>query len=226
MKLKNLPALVSALAIGLATPAFAKEASAKSGASLTVVKGDDAKAALLELDTDFIQLDAAIDQAPNSADKVAAQARLAGLKDRRSELRKTFVQARYDELKADVRTEVNHLGSGMKDNFTGVPAGKAGDKAHTKANSAAATIELGAYKLRPTDTNREEAQAGLQALEQKITELTARADRMPHGATRDVAQRRVQALEERRVQLQREFNKVHFDTMIDDVHSEWTNLRD
>lgn len=240
MKNKNLLILASALALGLATPALAND-STKADASITDVKGD---AAFKDLDAEIDQLNAAINHSPSSPGKVAAQARLKAFKERRSELRKNYVQGRYDELKADVRTEANNVGSGANLTFSLDPARKAannhlaatsnvrqptseaGVDAHARASSSAASIELGAYKLRPTDTNREEAKAGLKALEQKIDELDDRADRMPRGADRDLAQRRVKALEERKDQLEREFNKVHFDTMIDDVHSEWTNLRD
>jgi hypothetical protein len=243
MKNKALLTLIPALALGFASPAFANEASAKVDATIAEAKGDAAKMALNELNAEIDAVDAQIDAAPTSADKDAAKARLEVLKERRSELRKTYSKARYDELKADVRAEANKVGSWTKSKFTRDPAEKAaddikdathdakkaakkaGDNAYAYANSAGAEIDLAAYKMRPTDTNRDEAKAALKALEKKIDQLDDRADNMPKGADRDAAKRRVKALEDRKDQLEREFSKVRFDTLIDDVHSEWSQFR-
>src|SRR3954465_4389298 len=62
-----------------------------------------AKAALKQLDAESEQVDSLIDSAPTPEEKSAAKARMDVLKERRSELRKAYVKARYEELKADVR---------------------------------------------------------------------------------------------------------------------------
>jgi colicin import membrane protein len=283
MKNKILLTLIPALALGFAAPVMANETSAKIQAGVADVKGDAAKAALKQLDAEIEQVDDMIDNAPTSADKSAAKARLEVLKERRSELRKTYVQARYDELKADVRAEANKAGAWTKRTFTRDPGEKAadevrdaakdarrdarragdeaadeardaardanraarragddmndaardanrevrraGDNAYAHVGAAGASMDLAAYKSRPTDTNREEAKAAIKALEQKIDELDDRADKMPRGAERDAAKRRVKALEDRKDEIEKQFHKARFDALIDDVQAEWNDVR-
>ncbi len=121
-KLLRILALTPALAIALALPAHAQEAPARVEGALAEVKGDAAKAGLKELDTEIDRLDALLDHAPTADEKAAAKARLAVLKERRSELRKTYVGARYDELKADVRAESARLSAWTKSKFNRDPA--------------------------------------------------------------------------------------------------------
>ncbi|MEJ1973651.1 MAG: hypothetical protein WDM96_14665 [Lacunisphaera sp.] len=242
MKSKYLLTLLPAFALGLALPARADEASARADATLADVRGDAAKAAMKELDREIDEVDAMIDNAPTQADKDAAKAQMDVLKDRRNELRKTYVQAHYDELKADVRVQGNKFSAWTKRTFTRDPAEKAaddvkdaakdakndavkaGDNAYAYAHSTGAAIDLEAYKLRPTDTNKDEAKAALKALNQKIKQLDDQADNMPRGPDRDAAKRRVKALEDRKDDLKHEFNKARFDTLVDDVQGEWNKL--
>ncbi len=283
MKNKILLSLLPALALGVAAPVYASETSARIEAGIADVKGDAAKAALKELDAEIDQVDAMIDNAPTDAEKQAAKARLDVLKERRSELRKTYVKSRYDELKADVRVEANKARAWGKRTFTRDPGEKAadeirdatkdarrdarragdeaadaardadraarragndvadasrdaardanramkrtGDNVHAHVGAAGASLDLAAYKARPTDTNKEEAKAAIKALEQKIDELDDRADKMPRGAERDAAKRRVKALEDRKDHIEDEFNKARFDALIDDVQKEWNDFR-
>jgi hypothetical protein len=235
--------LVPALTLGFALPVTASEASANAEAAFAEVKGDAAKLALKELDAEIDQVDAMIDNAPSGAEKAAAEARLEVLKERRSELRKTYVKSRYDELKADVRAEANKAKAWTKRTFTRDPAEKAaddirdatddarksarqaGDSAYAHASTTAAAMDLAFYKTRPTDTNREEAKAAINALEQTIDQLEDRADKMPRGAARDAAERRVKALEDRKDELENQFNKARLDALIDDVQREWNDFR-
>jgi hypothetical protein len=235
--------LVPALTLGFVLPVTASETTANAQAGIAEVKGDAAKLALKELDAEIDQVDAMIDNAPTGAEKAAAEARLDVLKERRSELRKTYVRSRYDELKADVRAEANKARAWTKRTFTRDPADKAaddirdatddarktarnaGDEAYAYANSTAAMKDLAVYKTRPTDTNRDEANAAIKALEQRIDELDDRADNLPTGADRDAAKRRVEALEDRKDELERQFNKARLDTLIDDVQREWNDFR-
>lgn len=243
MKNKTLISLLPVLALGFAVPVIANETTAKVEAGIAEVKGDAAKASLKELDAEIDHVDALIDSAPSSADKDAAKARLEALKNRRSELRKTYVKARYDELKADVRAEANKVSAWTKRTFTRDPAEKAaddiqdathdakeaakkaGDNTYAYARSTGAALDLAAYKARPTDTNKEEAKAGIKALEQRIKELDDRADKLPRGPERDAAKRRVKALEDRKDELENQFLKARFDALIDDVQNEWNDVR-
>ncbi len=285
MKIQTVRALATlpVLALVLALPAFAADVPAKIEAGIADARGDASKMALKELDAEIDQVDAMIDNAPTAEEKASAKARMDVLKERRSELRKTYVKARYDELKADVRAEGNKFKAWSKRTFTRDPAEKAadeiadstrdakrdakragdeaadetrdaaraakretrragdemadasreakrdirktGDNTYAHASSTAATMDLAAYKMRPTDTNKEEAKAAIKALEQKIDELDDRADKMPRGADRDAAKRRVKALEDRKDEIEKQFHKARFDALIDDVQGEWNDIR-
>jgi hypothetical protein len=242
MKSKHLLLLLPALALGLAVPASANEASARVDSTIAEARGDAAKVAMDALDAEIDRVDAMIDNAPTEADKTAAKARMDVLKERRNELRKTYVKARYDELSADVRAEANKFGAWTKRTFTRDPADKAadevsdaakdakraavkaGDSAYAYANSAGATLDLAAYKTRPTDTNKDEAKAALKALDQKIEALDDRADQLPRGSERDALKRRVKALEDRKDELKHEFNKARFNALVDDVQGTWNDI--
>jgi hypothetical protein len=289
MKTKTLRALacLPALALLPTLPAFAVDAPAKLEAGVAEARGDAAKMALRELDAEIDQVDAMIDNAPTPEEKAAAKARMDVLKERRSELRKTYVKANYDELKADVRAEGNKFKAWTKRTFTRDPADKAadevrdatrdarrdarragdeaadeardaardanratrrasdnladasrdaardanrevrraGDNTYAAVGSAGAAMDLAAYKARPTDTNKEEMKAAIKALEKRIDELDDRADEMPRGPDRDAAKRRVEALEDRKDEIEKNFTKARFDSLIDDVQSEWNDIR-
>jgi hypothetical protein len=237
--LLRLLAITPAFALVLALPARAQEAAARADASVAEIKGDAAKTALKELDTEIDRLDALADNAPTPEDKASAKARIQVLKERRSDLRKTYVAARYDELKADTRAEAAKLSAWTKAKLHRDPvsnaerdaketvrdakkaATDAGDSAYAAAASAGASLDLTAYKLRPTDTNKEEAKAAVKALDARIKELDDRADKMPRGADRDAAKRRVKALEDRKDEIKSEFNKARFNALVDEVQAEW-----
>lgn len=131
MKTKTIRVLacLPVLALLPTLPAFAADAvPAKIEAGIADARGDAAKAALKELDAEIDQVDAMIDNAPTAEEKAAAKARMEVLKERRSELRKTYVKAHYDELKADVRAEGNKFKAWTKRTFTRDPAEKAADE--------------------------------------------------------------------------------------------------
>jgi hypothetical protein len=139
MKTKTIRALacLPALALLPTLPAFAADiVPAKVEAGVADARGDAAKAALKELDAEIDQVDAMIDNAPTAEEKAAAKARMEVLKERRSELRKTYVKAHYDELKADVRAEGNKFKAWTKRTFTRDPAEKAADDVRDASRDA------------------------------------------------------------------------------------------
>ena len=244
MKTKLLRVLTLTPALVVLTTPFrstAADAAARASASVSEAQGDAAKAGLKELDTEIDRLDEIADHAPTAEEKASAKARIEVLKSRRNDLRKTYVSARYDELKADVRAEGNRVAAWSKRTFNRDPvsnaerdvnnavtdakrdARRAGDDAYATAASAAAAMDLSTYKLRPTDTNKDEAKAALKALDARIEDLDKRADKMPRGADRDAAKRQVKALEDRKDELKHEFNKARFDALVDDVQAQWNN---
>lgn len=235
-------ALLPTLALLLAVPArtIANEATANVESNMSEAKGDATKAALKELDVEIDRVDAMIDNAPTPEDKAAAKARMDVLKERRSELRKTYVSARYDQLKADVRAEANHVAAWTKHTFTKDPAKKAaddakdavedakdaakdaGDSAYARASATGASMDLAYYKSRSTDTDKDEAKRALKAVNKSIDRLDDRADKMPSGPERDVVKGRIKALEDRKDQLKHQFNKDRFNDLVDDVQKEWS----
>jgi len=241
LRLLTLAPALTALVV-LPVRLHGNEATARADASLSEVKGDAAKAAIDELSAEIDRVDAMIDNAPTPEEKAAAKARLDVLKERRNALRKTYVRARYDELKADVRAEAARVNAWTKRTFNRDEvsttrrdianatetarrdAQAAGDRAYADTQAAAAAMDLSAYKLRPTDTNKEEAKAALKALDARIDQLDDRVDRMPHGAERDAAKQRVKALEDRKDELKHEFNKARFNALVDDVQRSWNDL--
>ena len=241
------------------------EIPAKIQSGVADVRGDAAKAALKELDGEIDRVDAMIVNAPTTEEKAAAKARMDVLKERRNELRKTYVQSRYDELVADVRAQGNKFSSWTKRTVTRNPADKAADdvadgtraakrdakraadeaadeardakraakrdarkvsdNTYAQVNSTESTLNLASYKARHTDTDKDEAKAAIKALEQNIKELDDHADKMPRGADRDITKRRIKALDDRKDELKKDFNKARFNALIDDVQSEWKNFR-
>lgn len=229
--LLRLLSVAPALALASLPVQAATETAARADAAISEVKGDAAKAAMDELNVEIDRVEALIDQAPTAEDKAAAKARLETLKDRRNDLRKTYVKARYDQLKADVRAETARVSAWGKRTFSRDTSDKvrddvqrAGDNTYAAAASVGAASDLAAYKLRPTDTNKAEAKAALKALDDKIEALENRADEMPAGAQRDAAKRRVKALEDRKDELKHDFNKARFDNLVDSVQAEWNDV--
>jgi hypothetical protein len=242
------PALAFALAA--AVRVHATETTARVESNIHEAKGDAQKAALKEIDAEIDRVDAMIDNAPTPADKAAAKARMEVLKERRSELRKSYASSRYEQLKADIRAEGNRVSNWTKDKFHRDPAEKARDEvadasrdakrdaeraadraerdakhvardtrdtSYAYANSVGASTDIAAYKMRPTDTNKDEAKAAIKAVSRKIDELDDRADKMARGPERDALKHRVKELEHRKDELKHNFDKARFDALVDDV---------
>ncbi len=243
--MKTNPASVSAfltlLAVLAVIPAAATE-NPTPPKTEAEIKGEAAKLALKELDVEIERVDQLIDNAPSQAERAAGKARLAVLKDRRTALRKTYVKALYDELRADLQAEANRVSNWAKSKFADDPTEKANaemqtmvteaktaaqaaeHRAYAELTAAGAATDIAVYKLRPTDTNKAEAKAGLDALERQIDDLEKRVALMPVTEERTVAKQRLLALETRRDELRRDFNKARFDALIDDVKSAWNDL--
>ena len=91
-------------------PAFGAATSMPSPSTVHAVtkadkaeaKSDAYKANLDAINAKIDAIEASINDAPDSAEKTAAKARLDVLKDRRSEPRKDYVKAKADERVADL----------------------------------------------------------------------------------------------------------------------------
>ncbi len=240
MKTSSLPRfiLMPAIAALAATPVLlhASETSARVKSEVSEVKGDAAKAALDEINAEIDRLDVLVDSAPDMSEREAARARIDVLKERRNDLRKTYVKARYEELKADIRAEGNRLAAWTKRTFNRDDASNArrevGDTlddakrdARRAGDRAVAALDLDSYKDRPLDTDKNAAREALKALERRIDELDDRVDNMPRGVARDAADDRIDALEDRLDDLEDNFDKARFNALVDDVQAEMKSLR-
>ncbi len=241
---------VSALLLGSPFVGTALRAQAVESA-VADAKSATYKAELKALDVELDRLDALLDNAPTAEDKASAKARIEVLKERRSDLRKNYVQAKYDGLKADVKTEYNKASSWTKKTFSSSnesklerkmdkAADKASDVAHDTAQATreavattgavvtptavATSADIAAYKMNPTDANKAEVKASLDSLDKEIDLLQDRADALPKGADRDAVKLRVKALKDRRGELASDFRKARYDALKADVKAEWNKL--
>jgi len=196
-------------------------------------KGDATKAMLKELDRQIDQLDQLEDNAPTREEKDAAKARIKVLKERRHELRKNYVQARYDELKSDVKNEYDRLSQWTKKTFSsnsGAKVERGASEANADAQAAAnpaavaTTADIDAYKLNPTDQNKAEVKASLATLDDEIKRLEARIDDMPKSNERDSAKLRLKALKNRRSDLGSDFRQARYEALKADIKDEWNKL--
>ena len=213
MKTNSKSNLVIALSLLAAPFAFGQTtpAPAQVRADVAEMKADSKEAALELLNREIDRLDDRVDDAPNAEEKAALKTRIAALKERRSELRKEYVQARYDSLKADVSAEYGRISTWTKRTFT----------SDSSSSSMSDANDIAYYKSRPTDTSKAEAKAGLAAVKKEIGRLEDQCQKMPKGEQRKAAEMRIKALEKRRDQIEDNFNKAYFDTLIDDVKAEW-----
>lgn len=251
-KSKFLRHLLPASALLLGSPFAATALHAQTVESAVAdAKGGAYKAQLKELDLELDRLDDLLDHAPTPEEKATAKARIDILKERRSELRKNYVQARYDGLKADVKIEYNKASAWTKKTFSSSresklerkmdhAADKAKDVAHNTAQAAreikadasaavtpaavATSADIAAYKMNPTDQAKADVKASLEILDTEINRLEERADNLPKGNERDATKARVKALKDRRSELSSDFRKARYDTLKADVKAEWNQL--
>lgn len=249
---KLLRLLLPASALLLGSPLILATLRAQAvDSAVAEVKGDAYKAMLKDLDAQLDRLDELEENAPTAEERDAAKTRIKLLKDRRSELRKNYVQARYDGLKADVKTEYNKLSAWTKKTFSNSPESKierkldaASDKTkemakdtaqatrEMKADARAAvtpaavatSADIAAYKMNPTDENKADVKASLATLDTEIDRLEQRVDNLPKGDERDATKLRVKALKERRSELSSDFRKARYEALKDDVKAEWKKL--
>ena len=214
-----------AFAAGPATGAARAEAVAAETASA------ERKAALASVDAQIDRIEAALDHAPDAAEQNAARARLAALKERRSELRKHYARARVEELQTDARIEYEKVAAwtrkttrDLKEKIADADAPvDASSAAQAAANpeASAASAQLGLYRMDPSPENKAEVQAALAALDAEIDRLEEHAGALPPGENRRALEKRIKALEKRENALQRDFTKARWDALVRDVKTEW-----
>lgn len=233
--------LLTSLVISLsgATLALAEDKSATASVAAAEQRAEHAeqltearKAALDMIDAQIDVIDASLASAPTEVDRSNAKARLDSLKERRSELRKAYVQAKYDELKADINAEYEHVAawtkrtaSNIKDRFaTTEPGSVAAANAEASTGARRATVDLPLYHLNPSPENKDDVKQALKALDKEIDRLEDKADDLPKGEVRAAMKERVKSLETRYKDLKRNFTKEQWTSLVEDVRKTWEAL--
>jgi hypothetical protein len=178
--------------------------------------GEAIKAILKELDGEIERLDELKNNAPTQEEKAAAKTRIDALKERRRELRKTYIQSRYDALRADVKAEYDRLSQWTKKSLSRNPA--------ANATVGSANTDIDSYNQNPSAENKAAVKASLDDLDTEIVRLETRVDNMPSGSERDSAKLRVKALKDRRSELASDFRKARYEALKADVKLEWDNM--
>lgn len=236
--LRLLRALIAAPVAVFALPAIASaQAAATVRSEVAEAKADAHKAALDEIDHAIDQLDAAVDHAPTEADKAQAKANLKSLKERRSELRKSYASARYDELKADISKEYAKASAWTKKTFTSTDAEKANkrvtDEAHDLASKAKAAVNpaansvatnLALYQLNPSPENKAEVKQALDALDDELDRREDAAKTLAKGPERDAEEKFIKEVRDRESELRKSFVKARWDALVGDMKARWHRL--
>ena len=214
--------------------ASAAKAGAKA-ADTTAVRLDDykadhselskaeVKAALARIDAELRHLDELADAAPTPEQKTDAKARYAALKDRRDALKKEFTRARYDAFKADLQSEMDKMSAWAKETFSTKPAATAAATA-TSATADATAEKIAAYREQSTDVNKAEVKASLERLDADIDLLAAKIEAVTDPVRKAELKQRLQALKQRRGELNSEFRQARYDALKADVRDEWNRL--
>jgi outer membrane murein-binding lipoprotein Lpp len=199
--------LISAVLVGGAAAPASLSAQSVAGA-VADAQSAAIKSQLQELDAQIDQLDELHDHAPTAEEKAAAKARIAVLKERRSDLRKDFVQSKYELLKAEVKEEFVKLSAWSKRTFS---------------NRAEAKAEARAERM-ADDATKPAMKASLAALDAEIKRVEEHCEQLPRGSQRETAELRVKALKQRRSELAADFRQARFDALMADVKAEGQRL--
>jgi hypothetical protein len=105
----NRPASASASASANASANNASDKIADYRGHPNTATKAEVKASLARLDADIAQLEVRVDAIADAERKAQHKQKLKALKERRSDLNKEFLQARFDALSADVKSEWNQL---------------------------------------------------------------------------------------------------------------------
>lgn len=190
------------------------------------------KAELEALDQKIDALETRVELLPEGPDRDGARQRLEALKDRRTELRKAYLSSKYEKLKADVHAEYEKVAAWTRDKYQSVKQSMTDPEPDTsakfnalmnpKANAALANIAV--YQANPSPENKAEVKAALKALEAEIDRLEDHAEAMPEGEQRTILERRIEAIEDRKDDLESDFTKARWDALIADLKREWNEL--
>lgn len=205
---------------------------AETRSAISASEAKDHKADLDALDREIEAIEQRLDHASEGPERTAAKMRLEALKDRRTELRKAYVGAKFDQLKADTRAEYEKVAAWTKDKYEAVKENLSGPEPDVVAQTSAtvnpaanaAMTDIALYKMNPSPENKEEVKLALDALEDEIDRLEDRADAMPKSEQRTALERRINALEDRKDDLEDNFTKARWDALVADVKREWNDL--
>lgn len=205
---------------------------AENRASYAEMEANAHKAEMDALDQKIDVIETRVELLPEGPDRDEARRRLDALKDRRTELRKAYLASKYEQLKADVQAEYEKAAAWTREKYESVKESMTGGDHDTPAafdarmNPAAhATLDRDTvYRASPSPDNQAEVDAALKALDAEIGRLKEHAKTMPAGEKRTILERRIEAIEDRKDDLESDFTKTRWDALVADLKREWNEL--
>lgn len=183
----------------------------------------EVKNALEQIDAELDHLDRLADSAPTDAEKTAAKARYAALRERRDQLQKNFNRARYEAFKADVKAEWDKASQWTKDTFSNKPAAnEAAEKVADRANATEKSIS--GYRAESTDLNKAEVKASLARLDVDIQLLETRIAAVSDPQRKAELTEKLNGFKAQRAELNKDFRQARFQSLVDEVKAEWDKL--
>lgn len=191
------------------------------------------KAQLDALDQQIDVIAAHIDLLPEGVERNQARQRLDALKDRRTELRKAYLSSKYEQLKADVQTEYEKAAAWTRQKYQNAKESMRGSDTETPArpdtqhvNPEASTVLSPApvHQAHSSSETTPEEKAAIQTLEVEIARLKHYAHSLPQGERRTLLERRLEAIEDRKDELNSNFTQARWEALVADLKRERNEL--
>src|SRR5690606_29550646 len=142
--------------------------------------------------------------------------RLEALKDRRTELRKAYLSSKYEQLKADVQAEYEKVAAWTREKYQNAKESMRSSDAKTPARADARVNPETDTAISPAPVPQANSsseitpdeKAAVQALDMEITRLKQHARSLPQGERRTILERRLEAIEDRKDELEKNFTQA------------------
>lgn len=181
---------------------------------------EQSKAALAQIDADLEHLNQLAGAAPDPSAKSEVKSSYSTLRERRNVLEKDFTRSRYESFKADLQKEKEKVSNWTSDTSKSKTDNSAalatGDTTAVKAAE-----KIADYRAEASDPNKAEAKAALARLDADIYLLNAKIDTITDEARKAELKQKLKGLKDRRGELNNEFRKARYDSLMDDVQTEW-----
>lgn len=190
------------------------------------------KAQLDALDHQIDVIETHIELLPEGVERNQARQRLEALKDRRTELRKAYLSSKYEQLKADVQAEYEKAAAWTRQKYQNAKESIRGSDAETPAQAGARVNPETETAISPAPVPQDnpsseitpEEKAAVQALDMEITRLKQHARSLPQGERRTILERRLEAIEDRKDELEKNFTQARWEALVADLKRERNEL--